>query len=330
MTQEEFIRRFKADASVLEAWGRHVSDTIRGRLGAQLGSVESVDNFLKVPPTPRVKAIDSIVAKAFYRGKCYADSYEGITDKVGVRFVVLLLEDVKLVSEMVASETTWRASKDRDFEEERLSRPLEFTYQSVHYVVKACSGVSSGGVDVPEGTPCEVQIRTLLQHAYSELAHNTTYKPRQRATPEVHRAIARSMALIEAADGFFQEANDKIDGLDQNLRGWFKELSGVYRELVGGEGNYDDRFNLAVIDAFTLQIKDLTAQIVRSFLLGPHFSFLIDIMKSKKKESFIHRQPLVLLLYYMIDKYPYAVKDQWPMRQSELEILYADMGRALP
>lgn len=59
-----------------------------------------------------------------------------------------------------------------------------------------CRGRDIGGMTVTAGTPCEVQVRTLLQQAHSELTHDTIYKPRVVQTPDMHRAAARMNSRV--------------------------------------------------------------------------------------------------------------------------------------
>nr|WP_249804714.1 MULTISPECIES: hypothetical protein [unclassified Bradyrhizobium] len=84
--------------------------------------------------------------------------------------------------------------------------PYEFRYQSVHYIVRSRGDQKLDGQNITAGTPCEVQIRTLLQHAHSELTHDTIYKPSVKGTP----AIARQSGW---------EARDNQDGETVSRRG---------------------------------------------------------------------------------------------------------------
>jgi putative GTP pyrophosphokinase len=90
--EAEFIDRWRKEHPIYAAWGRFVgvtlSDAIRGRVAPT-----KLEMFLKLPVIPRIKEQDSILQKAFYRGKKYQNPYEEIEDKVGLRFVVLLTED---------------------------------------------------------------------------------------------------------------------------------------------------------------------------------------------------------------------------------------------
>ena len=68
----------------------------------------------------------SLVQKAFHRHKGYKDPYDEIEDKVGLRFVVLLSEDIRVIEEDILACPHWDATKARDFEEEREAKPYEF------------------------------------------------------------------------------------------------------------------------------------------------------------------------------------------------------------
>ena len=207
MTEAELLARWRAEKPLYEAWADFISLKVHEALQASIAPV-SLDYFIKVPVKPRLKADSTLVDKALHR-KQYTNPYEDLTDKVGMRFVVLLTTDIKKVCDAIegaARQGFWDASKDRDYEKERLDKPLEFSYQSVHYVLRAKDGIEHQGRKIPGGATCEVQIRTLLQHAHSELTHDTLHKPKITAQPGVKRTVAKSMALIEATDEFFEQA----------------------------------------------------------------------------------------------------------------------------
>ncbi|QPB21762.1 RelA/SpoT domain-containing protein [Rhizobium sp. 007] len=127
-----------------DAWGHFVVDKIVQLLTVELAPT-GLGLFLRMPVVPRVKTEESLVQKAFIRKK-YADPYNDIEDKVGVRFVVLLNEDVRLIGKCIESATAyWTADKARDFELERQANPSVFDYQSLHYVVRSKPGLKHGG-----------------------------------------------------------------------------------------------------------------------------------------------------------------------------------------
>lgn len=200
MTKEQdFLDRWHRERDAYLAWGEHISGAMCAALEPVVAPV-NVSYFLKAAPISRLKEDLTLVAKAFYRNKPYADPYEEITDKVGTRFVVLLGTHVRQVTAVLEGMAGWTWSRDRDYEEEQSANPVAFEYAAVHYVVRPDADTMLGDVRVPAGTPCEVQIKTILQHAYSELTYDTIYKPQIQATPVMQRNAAKAMALLEATN----------------------------------------------------------------------------------------------------------------------------------
>jgi putative GTP pyrophosphokinase len=207
--ETELLERWRNERSMYAAWGEFVSETLTAAVALEIYPA-AVEMFFRIPLKSRTKEAPSLLAKAFHRGKQYKDPYADIEDKVGVRIVVLFSEEIRVVERAINDRPEWTAAKARDFEDERAERPFEFDYQSLHYVVRAKLGVSRDGIDVDPNTPCEIQVRTILQHAYSELTHDTIYKPSVQAQPDVKRAAAKSMALIEATDDYFAQVRDDM------------------------------------------------------------------------------------------------------------------------
>jgi putative GTP pyrophosphokinase len=101
MQEADLIRRYEAEQPLYAAWGRFVTGEISSAVLASLPAGQPLKHFLKVPPASRTKTVASLVGKAYIRGKNYVDPYAEITDKVGTRFVVLLLPDVDRVKTVV-------------------------------------------------------------------------------------------------------------------------------------------------------------------------------------------------------------------------------------
>ena len=151
MNETEFRKRYETEKPIYNEWGKFVNDIVIKELMGLINDPEESKLFLKIPPNPRVKESKSIIEKAFYRKKKYSDPFTEITDKVGVRYVVLLVDDIVKVSEVIEKNNAWVFSKDRDFEDEKLKNPLLFDYQSVHYVVKNKEEISRDGIKDTNG-----------------------------------------------------------------------------------------------------------------------------------------------------------------------------------
>lgn len=85
-------------------------------------------------------------------------------------------------------------------------------YRSVHYVCDL--GERRNGL--PEfsglgGLKFEVQVRTVLQHAWAELAHDRGYKFSVKLPKSLERQLYLYAGMLELADRGFDELSNKID-----------------------------------------------------------------------------------------------------------------------
>lgn len=324
MTEAEFLERWKAEKAAYQAWGDYVLDQVKGGFTQKYPEADFA-YFVKIPPVPRPKTDDSLIGKAFYRNKSYRDPYEEIHDKIGVRFVVLLAQHIRDLQALIEENGSWEASLDRDFERERDERPSEFGYQSKHYVLKAARDIVWQGQTIARATPCEVQLRTLLQHAHSELTHDNIYKA-QSGTPassKVHRTVAKSMALIEAVDDFFERALVELKEATQDERDALKVMAAIYERRVGLPPGAD-RGNDIVVHSFRTQLgPDLTDRLVRLLDERP---FIVARIQQRYEESMAFRQPWVLLAYLLMASAPQQTAHDWPLTPDELTAIQTDLG----
>lgn len=203
---DEFITAFEREKIIYSSWGELVLQYIKDKL-----IEKEIYSILKIPPSYRLKDVSSLVEKAYFRSKNYENPYKDITDKVGVRFVVLLTDDIHSIKEIIESCPIWEYSDDRDFIKEKEEKPYLFDYQSVHYVVKNLEHIiTNKNILIPAETPCEIQVRTLLQHAYAEVSHDSVYKCKANPSSEIKRRMARTIALMESTDELFLLAKNEL------------------------------------------------------------------------------------------------------------------------
>lgn len=231
-----------------EAWGNLVTETVLD--GLQTMSLP-LDTFIKVPAKPRSKAPESLGDKAFRKGKNYKKPYEEITDKVGVRFVVLNTRAVDVVCEAIKEIPNWVVSQDRDFEEERLLRPEVFGYQSSHFIASPAQPLEFNGFQIPMDTNCEIQVRSLTQHAWAETMHDTVYKPKTlEASQDVKRKCAQAVALTESLDQIYCDVEQAMNVASMNLDKQITTLAELYKDTVG-QAPLDSTLNTYLLDAYT-------------------------------------------------------------------------------
>jgi putative GTP pyrophosphokinase len=329
MTQAEFIERWKDERNMYRAWGLFVQKEIEEVLkGAS--NVTDVDVFLKIPVVPRVKSDDSLIGKAFFRGKSYKNPYAEIEDKVGMRFVVLLTTDIIRLQQIIERSEFWAWSLDRDFEADRDARPYEFAYQSKHYVLRAAKDLKFEGITVTKGTPCEIQLRTLLQHAHSELTHDNIYK-RESGSPitaKIERTVAKSMALIEAVDDYFLSAMSELESATELERSALTDLTNFYVERVG-EAPQTDKSVALIFDAFRDDIRTRSARDRVEALLSTR-GYVTDRIRERAERLYIFRQPWIYLVYALVDSAPNQTAGKWPLTPDELRPIYTDLAKRFP
>lgn len=326
MTEGDLKRQFEERRPMLHALGKWVRTIILQELEKQLGSTGAVDKFIYIPSTPRVKETDSFLEKALIRKK-KEDPLSEITDQVGVRFVVLLLEDIHRVSGIIES-IGWHWQKDRDHEQEKLTKPDYFAYQSDHYVIRTKTVIDFDGITIPIGVPCEIQIRTILQHAYAEMAHKHDYKPSLQLPDQdqrrVRRALAKGSALIETTDGVFKEIKDHFKAYDASTKALLVRSADLYKQLTGEEGNAETPLGLLLCDKFRTLLTGISPDALSDWARERHgFG---DTLKHKRDESVFYRDSVVVLLGYLITQNETTIPRLWPVDSSYVEDYYVALG----
>lgn len=155
-----------------------------------------------------------------------------ISDLIGVRVVCIYESDIELVSDILRKHFTVieETDKSRQIEDTENS----FGYKGLHLDLKLNSARQKlpeyNGIDSQR---FEVQIRTLVQDAWSEVDHKLKYK---RQTPnEIQRRISRLAALFELADQEFEAVRDLSNELEELALDKSKEIDEVHSalDLVG-------------------------------------------------------------------------------------------------
>lgn len=325
MKETEIIAQWNADRPAYLRWAQYVRDEICSKLEQSIDPIP-LGEFLKVPVTPRLKDANSLVDKAIFRQKNYQNPYADITDKVGIRFVVLLTSHIKKIEQFICGSDSWDSSKDRDYEEERMAKPLEFAYQSVHFVVRSLRDITIDDIKVPEGTSCEIQVRTLLQHAHSELTHDSIYKPKRTASAEIQRTVAKSMALIEATDDFFELVMEDLGNSTAPERNAMTILSRIYFENVKTTPE-TQKSNFLILDAFLDKLGDDLECRLNNLLTEKNY--VLSRVVERAVDQHLYRQPTIFLTYLMVITSPSATKERWPLTLEELRPVYRDFGLSM-
>ena len=175
-----------------------------------------LDRGLKVHSvTARVKTRDSLAKKLLKAEGKYAVLSE-VTDLVGIRIITFFEDDVDRAAKAVEAE--FLVDPDHSVDKRDLLDPDRFGYLSLHYVVSLSPGRSA----LPEykryaDLKAEIQIRSVLQHAWAEIEHDLGYKTTLGVPRDVRRSFSRLAGLLELADKEFVSIRESLKEYEKAL-----------------------------------------------------------------------------------------------------------------
>jgi ppGpp synthetase/RelA/SpoT-type nucleotidyltranferase len=202
----EYDSRKPSYTSMLDSLEEHVFPAI---LTSKRRGIQSI--------VPRLKTRDSLERKI--RGKSYSSISE-ITDIVALRIISYFEDDVEEIGRIIASE--FKVDKDNSVNKSLALGDREFGYKSLHYVVE----LGEDRCRMTEYAPFtqikfEVQIRSILQHAWAEIEHDLGYKSEQAVPSDIRRRFSRLAGLLELADEEFinirRRRNKYVDSIQQKV-----------------------------------------------------------------------------------------------------------------
>lgn len=163
----------------------------------------------------RTKTLESVQEKILRQNKHYHDPLSEITDFIGIRLICYYLEDIDRVGDILrkAFEIDWKNSIDR---RSLFLDPDRFGYQSVHYVIGLKAEMAAEAKWQPfQDLKAEVQVRTVLQHAWAAIEHRLQYKAEKGIPRSIKRRFYRLSALLELADEEFMAIRKQTHRLRQ-------------------------------------------------------------------------------------------------------------------
>jgi predicted RNase H-like nuclease/ppGpp synthetase/RelA/SpoT-type nucleotidyltranferase len=168
-------------------------------------------NYLSV--SGRAKSVASFAAKAARTvdGRpSFTDPLRQITDQIGVRVITYVLSDVQAVADLLGDQVV--VHDDRDMGRETASEG-RFGYASRHLLVGLdAARANQPGYELLLGRQAQVQIRTVLQHAWAEFEHDIRYKGTipDEHVPDFDRRFTLAAGLLELADREFSTIRDRL------------------------------------------------------------------------------------------------------------------------
>jgi ppGpp synthetase/RelA/SpoT-type nucleotidyltranferase len=201
VSRPDLLAAFDAASPALRAHG----DAIR----AQLATWLAADPTLKLHSiTLRLKDRDSLASKLARPDRTYRQLWD-VTDLIGLRVITYFEDDVDHVGHLLEAHLPVDFHRSAD---KRGSRDDgRFGYRSLHYV---CRAAAAG---LPADARYEIQVRTMLEHAWAEIEHDLGYKSRHSVPGPARRRLNRLAGLLELADQEFAAIRRELADYAQAL-----------------------------------------------------------------------------------------------------------------
>ncbi len=194
------LRDFEQRRPLYELFAHKIASTVSEILLARRLNFQTV--------TSRAKTVDSVRQKILH--KAYDDPLAQMTDLAGVRVIGYVESDLQRIRQAI--EASFEVDVGRSLDKSSTLGTNQVGYRSIHLIVS----LSAPRATLPEyerfrGLRCEIQIRTVLQHAWAEIEHDRNYKFRGSLPAEIQRRFNLLAGQLEAADREFDSIASAID-----------------------------------------------------------------------------------------------------------------------
>ena len=243
---EAILQEYRQQRPVFEKMKETIPGQVRALLdeaGIVVASIES-----------RIKEEASLAGKLALKGEKYA-SLADITDIFGMRIITFYTDDVDKVASGVERlfDVDWENSVDK----RKLLEVDSFGYLSLHYICRS--------PDFPFSF--EVQMRTILQHAWANMNHDTGYKSGIEVPSGYLRNMNRLAGMLELVDEQFSRIRTEIN--DYRRRVQSLVASGRLEEVPLDGDSYRSFLNLKPFDILNRRIASLNQAEIQEVSLMP-------------------------------------------------------------
>lgn len=321
ISRDQFLAEMRADAPLLELWARESVKLISEMVKAEIGAAR-FEGFFKVAPQFRLKTEESALIK-FDRWDLLGSAKE-MHDLAGARFVVLLRTDLQIIENVIKRFSGWSTSSVRNFEDDVDDDPEVFDYQSIHLLIKGSRGAIINDHHLTDDVTCEIQIRTLMQHAYAELCHDKMYKNFRAIPPSAKRLVARSMALMETTDSIFCDTAEQLEEVAAGRSKWLKYLSDAYGQAIHQPAPSRDLECAVIFDRFQHLLENVMLSEVGAAVDAP---FVRSQMVQRLGDKLFSSAGCVLT-YWLVENHFNETRRSWPDESllPGLQLVCADLG----
>ena len=251
---EAILEEYRSKLPVFEDLSARATKEIKEMLASAGIIVAAVES--------RVKTESSLAGKLELKGSKYS-SISDITDIVGLRVITFYIDDVDKVASLIERlfEIDWENSVDK----RKLHEIDSFGYLSLHYIC------SYKGSDIR----FEVQLRTVLQHAWANMNHDTGYKSGVEVPREYLRNLGRLAGMLELADEQFSRIRSELT--DYRRRVQALVASGNLDDVLLDGDTFRSYLDLGPFDTLNRKIAAVNQAEIQEVSLIPYLPVFKNI-----------------------------------------------------
>lgn len=218
----DILTQYDKKGKLYENFLNYFYNTITGILDSESIVLQSVDTRLK----KRESLNKKIKLKKKYK------NLEDITDICGIRIITFFSDDVDKIARLIREE--FEVDEENSVDKRKIDDPTKFGYMSLHYIIS----LKGSRATLPEAKrfinlKIEIQIRTILQHAWAEIEHDLGYK----TVGDIPRNIRRKFSLLAG----------QIELADENFVIIKKAMEDYSKEVINKMDNNENSISIDIV-----------------------------------------------------------------------------------
>jgi len=200
---DAFVMLYKREVDFYDEVAKHV----KGLLEKALQSAG-----IRALVTSRAKTPNSVHKKLLKRDREHhyqslQDIYEDIHDLAGVRVSLYLPADQDAVGQIIQQMFT-EVRPPKHFPEDRSPDDLP-GYVATHYLVQGEGDYADASV--------EIQVASVLMHAWAEVTHDLAYKAEDEVSPTEQRMVEQLNAIVQKGEATLTQLQKSVEGRNSSL-----------------------------------------------------------------------------------------------------------------
>lgn len=200
MIAADALETFEKYAAVLDCIRLAQTDRMRSALRQSGIKTHFLSSRLKTP--------ESLAHKLARPDKTYPTLWE-VTDLVGLRVTTYFEDTIPEVAHVI--ENSFNIDFHHTHDRMGYHDFRSFGYRSLHYV---CAVQDP---QLPQTFRFEIQVRTILQHAWAEIEHDLGYKASDSTPETIRRRFTRIAGLLELADEEFVSIRQDLREYEESV-----------------------------------------------------------------------------------------------------------------